>query len=147
MSRKTRLRDAAVAATGDDGIIDVAEFAPTEPDHAFVPGDPGSRNGEPHVELPRHVALAVTASTVHVLGIPHGFWSTQPTEAYLVHSVDRADLEVRVARRLADRLLTLVDHSTGMTLELAAGHLSTYQPKVLCELLLGGPQVGAADER
>lgn len=144
MSRKTRLRDAATAATGDDAILDVAEFTPTETDHAFVFGDAGSRNGVPHVELPRHAALAVTPTAVHVLGIPRGFWSTQPADAYRITSIDRCNLEVRVTRRLSDRLLTLIDHSTGLVLELAAGHLSPYQPRVLCELLLGeAPPVDA----
>lgn len=136
--------DAARAATGDTGIREVAEFTPSEADHAFVFGDPGSHDGRPGVELPRHVALAVSDTHLHVLGVPHDFWSPRPSDAYRIASVERAHLEVRVTGRTTDRLLTLVHDTTGTVLELAAGRLSRCQPRVLCELLVGGPS-GADD--
>lgn len=157
MSREDRLRAAARAATGDAAITDVAEFMPEtaldDPiwrdladrdvarDQTGTPEtvEHGARLGEDlaahRTELPPHVCLAVTPTKVHVLGVPHGFFTAHVEDAYLMGSFAREQLEVAVKGRLTDIVLRLTDTATGARLDLVADRLSAYHPTTVIELL------------
>ncbi|MDN4482102.1 hypothetical protein [Demequina lignilytica] len=158
MSREQTLLQAAIDTTGDATIEDVAEFMPQEvaddavmsgwedrrARHVTSPHTPAARAlGEDlahdRTELPPHVCLAVSPTEVHVLGIPHGFWSAHPREAYLMGTFARQDLEVTVKGRLTDRLVTVDDRASGAHLTLVADRISAYHPRTLLELLRMGP--------
>lgn len=164
MSRGEMLRAAAVATTGDPGIVDVAEFMPQavadgmalnpredrRPRHDAT-HDPvaaahlGEDLAAERTELPPHVCLAVSGHSVYVLGIPHGFWTAHPEEAYLMGTFARERLEVDVKGRLTDLLVTLTDTDSGAVVKLVADRLSAYHPKALVELLRMGPSHVEAD--
>ena len=157
MSREERLTAAARAATGDDSITDVAEFMPAKAlddpiwngradrrvarDEAGTPetAEAGARLGEDlaaeRAALPPHVCLAVTPTEVHVLGLPHGFFTAHPEEAYLMGTFARADLQVEVKGRLTDIEMRLTDIATGAVMDLVADRLSGYHPQTVIELL------------
>ncbi|WP_062311631.1 hypothetical protein [Demequina rhizosphaerae] len=157
MSREDRLKEAARAATGDDSVLDVAEFMPetalddpiwnTRADSHVAHDDTGAPEtvaagahlGEDlashHAELPPHVCLAVTPTQVHVLGLPHGFFAAHPERAYLMGSFPRHELEVEVTGRLTDIVVRLTDTTSGAVMSLVADRLSAYHPKTVIELL------------
>ncbi|WP_062378141.1 hypothetical protein [Demequina pelophila] len=159
MSREDRLRNAARTVTGDESILDVAEFMPQEvadalalstledkrPRHVATM-DPqlakhlGADLADNRTELPPHVCLAVSPTLVYVLGLPHGFWTSHPDDSYLMGTFRRDQLEVHVKGRIADRVLTLIDSESGAQMALVADRLSAYHPKALIELLLMGPR-------
>lgn len=157
MSREERLRDAARAAAHDDEILAVAEFMPesalddpiwnTKADKEVAHDDrgapetveAGARLGPDlaahHAELPPHVCLAVTPTKVHVLGLPHGFFTAKLDKAYLMGSFAREALEVEVTGRVLDLVMTLTDRRSGAVLKLVADRLSAYHPTTVIELL------------
>ncbi|WP_062464546.1 hypothetical protein [Demequina soli] len=157
MTREDRLITAAREVTGDEAIMAAAEFMPAsalddpiwnERADRRVPVnahggletvEAGAHLAEDlatgEVELPPHVCLAVTPTSVHVLGLPHGFFAAHPERAYLMGTFPRDGLEVRVRGGLLDIELTLVDDATGATMVLGADRWSTYHPRTVIELL------------
>jgi hypothetical protein len=87
-------------------------------------------------ELPQSVVLAVSPTTVYVLGrdtlAAIGHWDKlQPMIKF-----DRASLSVEVKQTLATLNITLVDTDHDATLELEAKRLGTLDVKALIELLM-----------
>ncbi|SEI88004.1 hypothetical protein [Demequina mangrovi] len=170
MSREERLRNAAVAATGDEQITHVAEFMPESalddpiwnthadrrvaldddgaPETAAAGADLGADLAAHHAHLPPHVCLAVTPTRLHVLGLPHGFFAAHPEEAYLMGTFERASIEVAAKGRLIDVAVTLTDRDSGAVMELAADRWSGYHPTTVIELLrtTAAPAADAADD-
>lgn len=156
MSRGDKLLKASKGATGDDSIIDAAEFMPKEAAQGAVAGAAagtvladakglaartflGREIGARKTELPKHIALVVTPVQAHLLGVPKGFWSEKSEDAYLITSVNRSDIEVSIKSHFADRLLTITHIESGDKLELAADKISHYHAKAVIELLQMGP--------
>ena len=130
MSHGDKLLKAAKRAPGNDSIIDAAELMPKEAAQGAVAGAAagtvladakglaagtfrGREIGASKTELPKHIAFAVTPVQVHLLGVPKGFWSEKPEDAYLITSVNPSDFEVSIKSRFADRLLTISTSNQG----------------------------------
>ena len=91
-------------------------------------------------EVPRSIVLAVSPTTVYVLG--------RDTQALVGHwdilqpmlKFDRAHVHVEVVQTLATLNITLVDTEHGATLELEAKRMGTLGVKALIELLTDSDQ-------
>lgn len=173
MSAESRLRDAAAEATGDDSIIDVAEFRPRGSAAAAFGGAAAGglvggaveregswgssvgggigyaagREAQARAsDMPKYVGVAVSESEVYLLEIPYGFWSKKPEEARAFAKIDRDKLGVEVHQRVNVRVVVLEDLDTGHKFELEAERLNRYHAKALIELLKVSDQHHEPDE-
>jgi hypothetical protein len=159
MSLETRLRKAAVEATGDDSIIDVAEFEPKGSAGAMVAGavaggfiGSGATGGNEFGraigtagglaaaraatglsrDLPPYMCVAITPTTVYVLGMK----SVLSKKMDAIAQIPRDELGVEVHQRTSVRTVVLEDLSTGAKLALETPRLNLYHGKALVELLM-----------
>lgn len=158
MSFESRLMEAAKAATGDDSIIDVAEFHPKGTAAATAAGAAlGSVAGDASgadqwgqtlattagaaggaavkalsSDLPAQVAVAISDDEVYVLGMPAmGVSHLDP-----IAKIDRDKLGVEVHQRVSVRTVVLEDLETGHRYALEAQRLNFYHAKSLIRLLM-----------
>ena len=157
MSREENARSAVQALIPDDEILDVALTYPRgftksqgvgmaiggamgmgtdfQSVGLAVGGVVGGKIFSNLKELPQSFVLAISPTTVYVLGRdkqgPFGGWKTlQPMLKF-----DRDTLRVEVSQHLATLDITLVDTEHDATLELEAKRLGTLDVKALLELM------------
>ena len=158
MSQESKARAAVQALIPDDEILDVALTHPRgytrsqavgaaaggvigfggdfQGAAAVIGGMASSKIFSNMKQLPQSVVLAVSPTTVYVLG--------RDTQAVVGHwdklqpmiKFDRASLSVEVKQTLATLDITLVDTQNDATLELEAKRLGTLDVKALIELLM-----------
>ena len=158
MSLEAKLTAAAIELTGDDSIIDVAEFRPKGTAGAtFAGAAAGSLAGGAATDgntwgqafgaaggvaagqaaagmaqgLPFSVAVAVSPDKVYVMGLPKGFKSIEP-----IAVIDREKLGVEVHQRATVRTVVLEDLQTGQKIPPEMPRLNFYHGKALVELLM-----------
>jgi hypothetical protein len=157
MSREENARAAVEALIPDDEILDVAltyprGFTKSQGAGIAIGGAIGFGSGFQAVglalggvvggkvfsnlkELPQSFVLAISPTTVYVLGRdkqgPFGGWDTlQPMITF-----DRNKLRVEISQHLVTLDITLVDTEHDATLELEAKRLGTLDVKALLELM------------
>ena len=158
MSREDKARAAVQALIPDDEILDVALTYPRgftksqaagmaaggaigfgsdfQGVAAVVGSVAGGKIFSNLKELPQSFVLAISPTTVYVLGrdkqAPFGAWDTlQPMIKF-----NRATLHVGLQQTLATLNITLVDTEHDATLELEAKRLGTLDVKALVELMM-----------
>ena len=159
MSLEERLRNAAVEATGDNAIIDVAEFRPKGTAGAtFAGAFAGSLAGGAATDgnswgqgvgaaggaaagqvatglardLPPFICIAATPTKVYALGMK----SMYSTELEPLAEIQRDQLGVEVHQRATVRTVVLEDLATGTKLPLEVNRLNFYHGKAMVELLM-----------
>lgn len=169
MSQESNARAAVQALIPDDEILDVALTYPRgytksqavglaaggvvgfgsdfQGVAAVVGGMVGGKIFSNLKELPQSVVLAVSSTTVYVLGRDTmalvGHWDTlQPMVTF-----ERATLSVEVKQNLATLDITLVDTASDATLELEAKRLGSLDAKALIELLLADHHLDSPAEQ
>jgi hypothetical protein len=159
MSREEQLRAGAKAATGDETIIDVAEFQPKGTAGATMAGAAaGSAAGGDSTwgsaigvgvgatlgqairaetsELPRLICVAVSPTEVYLLRIPIGLLHGKYDELEPIAKIHRDRLGVEVHQRATVRVVILEDLDTGHRFEMEVPRLNFYHAKALIELLM-----------
>lgn len=162
MSFEQKLLDAAVAATGDDTIIDVAEFAPKGSAAARgagaavgsiagseIGGDGwgeaigsalgtvgGAVAGDAAVSAGRHlparICVAATPTDIYLLAMP----KVGVAELDPFAKLSRDKLGVEVHQRATVRTVVLEDLETGAQFPMEASRLSVYHAKAMVKLLM-----------
>lgn len=159
MSLETRLRKAAIEATGDDEIIDVAEFTPKGTAGAtFAGAFAGSLAGGAATggnswgqgagaaagvavgraatgmsrDLPPYICIAATPTKVYALAMK----SMYSTKLEPLAEIDRDRLGVEVHQRATVRTVVLEDLDTGVKLPLEVNRLNFYHGKAMVQLLM-----------
>lgn len=153
MYSEKKLRAIARDLTGDESIMDVALLQPRGAAAArgagaaagsLAGGDntwgsavgvgAGAVGGQALAaaasELPLNTCVAITPTTVYLVGLPMG------GEAYVIAQIDRDRLGVEVHQRLAVRVVILEDGETGHRYELEAMRINRHHAKALIELLM-----------
>lgn len=151
MSRETKAKAGARAATGDDTITDVALTVPRGATTAGIIGGAvggslmqgdgsngawiplgmivGEQIGAARVGMPPSVVLAVSPTTVYALGRRRtGMFMGWSTLDPLL-KIDRRHLEVRSRRRISHREIVLVDTTTGSEFRVEAQNIGNLGAK------------------
>lgn len=158
MSKEAKLMKAAIEATGDDSINDVAEFQPKGTAAATGAGAAagsmaggaasggnnwgsafgvagGAAAGKALVglgkDLPPRICVAVSPTEVYLLGMKTYGYHVDP-----LAKIDRNKLGVEVHQRVTVRTVVLEDLETGHRFPLEAPKLNFYHAKAMVELLL-----------
>jgi hypothetical protein len=169
LSKEEKLMKAAIESTGDDTIVDVAEFMPKGSAAATGAGAAagslagggatgsgwgsaigtagGAAAGKAMLgigkDLPPRICVAVSPTDVYLLGMKaHGYY-VEP-----LAKIDRARLGVEVHQRVTVRTVVLEDIETGHRFPLEAPRLNFYHAKAIVELLMmsDGHQEEEVDE-
>jgi len=161
LSREEKLKKAAIEATGDDSIIDVAEFQPKGTAAATGAGAAaGSLAGGAATDSNWGTAIGTTggaAAGKALLGIgkdlpPRIGVAISPTEVYLfgmkvrgydldpIAKIHRDRLGVEVHQRMTVRTVVLEDLETGHKFPLEAARLNVYHAKAMVQLLMMGEE-------
>lgn len=162
MSKEDKLLKAAVEVTGDDTIIDVAEFNPKGSAGASAAGAAvGSLVGEAATgdsgwgqsigsvgglaagravmglskDLPPRICVAVSPDNVYLLGMHAVGYHVDP-----LAKIDRDKLGVEVHQRVSVRTVVLEDIETGNRFPLEVKRLSFYHAKAIVGLLMLGDE-------
>ena len=157
LSKENKLRKAAIEATGDHTIADVAEFMPKGTAAATGAGAAvgsiagggatgsnwgsaigtagGAAAGKAMLglgkDLPPRICVAISPSEVYLLGMKtHGYY-VEP-----LAKIDRDKLGVEVHQRVTVRTVVLEDIETGHKFPLEAPRLNFYHAKAMVELLM-----------
>jgi hypothetical protein len=158
MSKEEKLMKAAIAATGDDSITDVAEFNPKGSAGASAAGAAaGSLAGGAATggdgwgksigaaggmaagralmgigeDLPPRVCIAVSPHKVYLLGMNAMGYHVDP-----IAKIDRDQLGVEIHQRVSVRTVVLEDLETGHKFPLEVKRLNFYHAKAMVELLM-----------
>ena len=158
MSKEEKLLRAAVEATGDEAIIDVAEFNPKGSAGASAAGAAvgslagGAATGDSgwgHTvgavgggaagrammglskDLPPRVCVAVSPDEVYLLGMNAYGYHVDP-----IAKIDRDKLGVEVHQRVSVRTVVLEDLETGRRFPLEVKRLNFYHAKAIVGLLM-----------
>ena len=161
LSREEKLMKAAVEATGDTTISDVAEFHPKGTAGATAAGaaagslaggaatdsnwgssfgaSGGAAAGKILVgvgkDLPPRIAVAISPSEVYLFGMKAYGYRVDP-----IAKIDRAKLGVEVHQRMSVRTVVLEDLETEHKFPLEAPRLNVYHAKAMVELLMMSDQ-------
>lgn len=155
MSKEEKLMAAAIEATGDDGISDVAVLQPKGTAAATgagaaagslvgggTAGDWGSAFGAAGgaaagktllgmgKDFPPRICVAISPSEVYLFGM-----KTHGTSLDPLAKIDRDKLGVEVHQRMTVRTIVLEDLETGHQFPLEAPKLNFYHAKAMVELL------------
>ena len=157
MSREEKLMKAAIEATGDTSINDVAEFQPkgtaaatgagaaagslaggaaTDSNWGTAIGTTGgAAAGKALIgigkDLPPRICVAVSPSEVYLLGMKAYGYHVNP-----IAKIHRDQLGVEVHQRMTVRTIVLEDIETGHKFPLEAPRLNVYHAKAMVELLM-----------
>ncbi|MEA3501829.1 MAG: hypothetical protein U9R47_03580 [Actinomycetota bacterium] len=158
MSREAKLMKAAVAATGDASISDVAEFNPKGSAGASAAGAAaGSLAGGAATggdgwgrsigatgglaagrammglskDLPPRICVAVSPDEVYLLGMKAYGYHVDP-----IAKIHRDKLGVEIHQRVSVRTVVLEDLETGHKFPLEVKRLNFYHAKAMVELLM-----------
>ena len=158
MSKEDKLRKAAIAATGDETIFDVAEFNPKGSAGASAAGAAagslagGAATGGDSwgqsfgaaggmaagrammgmsTDLPPRVCVAVSPEEVYLLGMKAMGYHVDP-----IAKIHRDRLGVEVHQRVSVRTIVLEDLDTGAKFPLEVKRLNFYHAKAIVGLLL-----------
>jgi hypothetical protein len=158
MSKEEKLMNAAIAATGDELITDVAEFNPKGSAGASAAGAAaGSLAGGATTsgsgwgkslgaaggmaagralmgigeDLPPRVCVAVSPDEVYLLGMNAMGYHVDP-----LAKIDRSQLGVEIHQRVSVRTVVLEDLETGHKFPLEVKRLNFYHAKAMVELLM-----------
>jgi hypothetical protein len=158
VSKEGKLLNAAVEATGDDTIIDVAEFNPKGSAGASAAGAAvgslaggaatggdswgkavGSAGGLAagravmglSKDLPPRICVAVSPDEVYLLGMKAYGYHVDP-----IAKIDRQKLGVEVHQRVSVRTVVLEDLETGNRFPLEVKRLNFYHAKAIVGLLM-----------
>jgi len=158
MSKEEKLLRAAIEATGDDTILDVAEFNPKGSAGASAAGAAvGSLAGGAATggdswgraagtaggvaagrammglskDLPPRVCVAVSPDEVYLLGMKAYGYHVDP-----IAKIDRDKLGVEVHQRVSVRTIVLEDLETGHRFPLEVKRLNFYHAKAMVGLLM-----------
>lgn len=166
MSHEEKLMAAAVAATGDDTIVDVAEFAPKGSAAArglgaaagslagnavnddswgeAIAGGVGALGGavagdatvSAARKLPARICVAASPTDVYLLAMP----KIGVAELHPFAKLSRDKLGVEVHQRMSVRTVVLEDLDTGAKYPMEAARLNLYHSKAMIELLMLGDE-------
>ena len=169
MSFEERLRESARKETGDDSILDVAEFHPrglaaaagagagvgsalggSATDSMLgsaVGGAGGAAAGMAGVAgargLPMRIGVAVSSESVYLLDIEG---MTDVDDVELLAQLDRSKIGVEVHARAFNRVVVLEDLGSGHRYEMEAPRIGPFHAKALIELLtLSEPHIAAEE--
>jgi hypothetical protein len=158
MSKEEKLMKAAIAATGDESITDVAEFNPKGSAGASAAGAAaGSVAGGAATggdswgqsigaaggvaagralmgmgeDLPPRICVAVSPDEVYLLGM-----NAMGYHVDLIAKIDRHQLGVEIHQRVSVRTVVLEDLETGHKFPLEVKRLNLYHAKAMVELLM-----------
>jgi hypothetical protein len=158
MSREAKLMKAAIAATGDESITDVAEFNPKGAAGASAAGAAagslaggaatggnswgssigaagGMAAGRAFMgmaeDLPPRICVAVSPDEVYLLGMHAMGYHVDP-----IAKIDRNQLGVELHQRVSVRTVVLEDLETGHKFPLEVKRLNLYHAKAMVELLM-----------
>jgi hypothetical protein len=158
MSKEEKLMNAAIAATGDESITDVAEFNPKGSAGASYAGAAagslaggaatggnswgksfgaagGVAAGRALVgmgkDLPPRVCVAVSPDEIYLLGMNVMGYHVDP-----LAKIDRDQLGVEIHQRVSVRTVVLEDLETGHKFPLEVKRLNFYHAKAMVELLM-----------
>ena len=158
MSKEAKLMKAAIAATGDESITDVAEFNPKGSAGASAAGAAaGSLAGGAATggdgwgksigaaggmaagralmgvgkDLPPRICVAVSPDEVYLLGMNAMGYHVDP-----IAKIDRHQLGVEIHQRVSVRTVVLEDIETGHKFPLEVKRLNFYHAKAIVELLM-----------
>jgi len=158
MSKESKLLKAAIAATGDATIFDVAEFNPKGSAGATAAGAAaGSLAGGAATggdswgrsfgaaggmaagralmglgkDLPPRICVAISPDEVYLLGMNAMGYHVEP-----LAKIDRDKLGVEVHQRVSVRTVVLEDLDTGAKFPLEVKRLNFYHAKAIVGLLL-----------
>ena len=158
MSKEEKLMNAAIAATGDESITDVAEFNPKGSAGATAAGAAagslaggaatggdgwgqsfgavgGAAAGRALMgmgkDLPPRVCVAVSPDEVYLLGMNAMGYHVDP-----IAKIDRDQLGVEIHQRVSVRTVVLEDLETGHKFPLEVKRLNLYHAKAMVELLM-----------
>ena len=158
MSKEEKLKRAAIEATGDDTIFDVAEFNPKGSAGASAAGAAagsvaggaatggdswgraaGSAGGLAAgralmglgQDLPPRICVAVSPDEVYLLGMKAYGYHVDP-----IAKIDRDKLGVEVHQRVSVRTVVLEDLETGHKFPLEVKRLNFYHAKAIVGLLM-----------
>jgi len=158
MSKEEKLMNAAIAATGDELITDVAEFNPKGSAGASAAGAAagslaggattggsgwgkslgaagGMAAGRAFMgigeDLPPRVCVAVSPDEVYLLGMNAMGYHVDP-----LAKIDRSQLGVEIHQRVSVRTVVLEDLETGHKFPLEVKRLNFYHAKAMVELLM-----------
>ena len=157
MSKEEKLMAAAIEATGDTTISDVAEFQPkgtaaatgagaavgslaggaaTDSNWGSAIGATGGMAAGKALlgvgkDLPPRICVAISPSEVYLLGMKAYGYHVDP-----IAKIDREKLGVEVHRRMTVRTIVLEDVETGHKFPLEAPRLNLYHAKAMVELLM-----------
>ena len=158
MSKEAKLMKAAIAATGDDTISDVAEFNPKGSAGASAAGAAaGSLAGGAATggdswgrsfgaaggmaagrammglgkDLPPRICVAVSPTDVYLLGMKAYGYHVDP-----IAKIHRDKLGVGIHQRVSVRTVVLEDLETGHKFPLEVKRLNLYHAKAMVELLM-----------
>ncbi len=162
MSHEDKLMAAAKEATGDDTLIDVAEFAPKgsaaargigaaagslagqavdddswgEVIASSVGGLGGAIAGDAAASAARHlparICVAASPTNVYLLAMP----KIGVADLQLLAEMDRSKVGVEVRQRATVRTVVLEDLETGAVYPMEASRLNVYHAKAMVELLM-----------
>ncbi len=162
MSHEAKLMAAAVEATGDDTIIDVAEFAPRGSAAArgvgaaagslagqavdddswgeAIAGGLGALGGAVAGDataaaarkLPARICVAASPTDVYLLAMP----KIGVAELHPFAKLRRDRLGVEIHQRMSVRTVVLEDTDTGATYAMEAPRINLYHAKAMVELLM-----------
>ena len=158
MSMEEKLRTAARAATGDQSIIDVAEFHPrgfaaaagagaglgsaagggaTDSSLGSAIGSAGGAaagmaGAAAARDLPMRICVAISPASIHLLEIQDKIGYDDVT---LIVSLNRSDVEVETHGRVFNRVVVLRDSAGGKSYELEAPRMGPFKSKDLVALL------------
>ena len=158
MSREDKLIQAVIAATGDDSIIDVAEFNPKGSAGATAAGAAagslaggaatggnnwgqtfgatgGAAAGRAMMglskDLPPRICVAISPDEVYLLGMRAMGYHVDP-----LAKIHRDKLGVEIHQRVSVRTVVLEDLETGNEYPLEVKRLNLYHAKAMVELLM-----------
>lgn len=158
MSKEEKLKAAAIAATGDESISDVAEFNPKGSAGATAAGAAagslaggaatggnswgrsfgaagGAAAGRALMgmgeDLPPRIGVAISPDEVYLLGMNAMGYHVEP-----IAKIDRDQLGVEVHQRVSVRTVVLEDLATGHKFPLEVKRLNFYHAKAMVELLM-----------
>ncbi len=157
MSREEKLMKAAVEATGDTTISDVAEFQPkgtaaatgagaaagslaggaaTDSNWGSAIGTAGGAAAGKALlgigkDLPPRICVAISPTEVYLLGMKARGYDVDP-----IAKIHRDKLGVEVHQRMTVRTVVLEDIETGHKFPLEAPRLNVYHAKAMVQLLM-----------
>ena len=157
MSKEEKLMKAVVEVTGDDSIMDVAEFQPkgtaaatgagaaagslaggaaTDSNWGTAIGTTGGAAAGRALlgigkDLPPRICVAISPAEVYLLGMKAYGYHVEP-----IAKIHRDKLGVEVHQRMTVRTVVLEDIETGNKFPLEAPRLNVYHAKAMVQLLM-----------